>query len=191
MRFSFRTAIGVAWVICGIHPLAAESNMLKPELRMHRPNDMAEKKFDTKSFQTPGKYGQLNEFKVGSPMEMKSYKPPAQNKNFDRVFSTPEKAVFTGQAYLPSAAATEAFAGKGASGFDAQYPVSAAEGLSTGANPMGGQTYSASQKRYRGPELERKTTEIELINQTLRNKESLKGGVLSMEEVREILNRRE
>jgi hypothetical protein len=191
MRLNHWIAPMVACAVCGVAPLAAESNMLKPELKMHRPNDMAEKKFDTKSFQTRGKYGQLNEFKVGSHLQMESFKPSAPNKNFDREFSTSENGVFTGQAYLPSGRATEAFTGKAAGGFDGRYPVSAAQGLAAAAPPMGEQTYSESQKRYRGPELERKTTEVELINQTLRNKETLKGGVLSMEEVREILNKRE
>ena len=179
----------VACAICGVAPLAAESNMLKPELKMHRPNDMAEKRFDTKSFQTRGTYGELKEFKVAPQMNLKSFKTPEANKAFDRSFDTAGNKVFTGQAYLPSGVALADFTGSRASGFDAQYPVTTAQGLSMEANPMGGQTYSASQKRYRGPELERKTTEIELINRNLRNKESLKGETLSMEEVRDILNR--
>lgn len=191
MRLSFRTAVWVACAICGTHPLAAESNMLKPELKMHRPNDMAEKRFDTKSFQTRGYYGELKEFKAAPQMDLKTFKAPGANKAFDRTFDTSGNKVFTGQAYLPSGVALADFTGSKASGFDASYPVSTAQGLSTEANPMGGQTYSDSQKRYRGPELERRTTEIELINRTLRNKESLKGETLSMEEVREILNRRE
>jgi hypothetical protein len=57
------------------------------------------------------------------------------------------------------------------------------------ANPMGERRFAEADRRYEGPELKRRTTEIEIINQALKTKEEAEGRVLSMEEVRAVLNR--
>lgn len=192
MRYRIVATLGTVLFCAGTATLsAALKDMLKPELRMEKPNEMREKTFDTKLFQTKGAYNGMKQFKVSPMKDLPGYKSTPANSAFEKQFAVPEKYVFTGREYLPVGGPVSDMAGKQAPGFDGRYKTEAAPGLSAESDAMAKQTYVDSGKQYRGPELDRKTTEIELINQTLRNKESLKGEVLSMQEVREILNKRE
>ena len=178
--------------LCGTQSLPAElKQMLQFEDKMNKPYNMSEKLFDTGEFKGTKKYEGLKEFKT-APINgsQPAYPMPAANNAFDRSAKLPVGGgqVFTGKSYL---ATDKAFPTGPAAGFTGEYPTQTSGEFSTANNPMGDKTYADGDKRYQGSELQRKTAEIDIINKTLHNKESLKGGVLSMSEVREILNKRE
>lgn len=177
---------------CGTSSLpAALKQMLEFEEKMNKPYNMSDKLFDTGEFKGTKKYEGLKEFKT-SPINDSQpvYPMPAANKSFDRSVKMPGGGgqVFTGKSYLST---DKAFPTGPAAGFSGDYQTKTSGEFTTALAPGYDKAYAGGDRRYEGPELRRRTVEIDIINQTLRNKESLKGGVLSMEEVKEILNKRE
>ncbi|MDX6765783.1 MAG: hypothetical protein SFU85_03230 [Candidatus Methylacidiphilales bacterium] len=183
-----------AWIVAAlsvIWPLSAPAalkDILQFEDKMEKSYDMSGKIYDTQSLQRVKNYDGLKEFRTTPRNDMPTFGLPAENKGFNKSFRVSESRVFNGRSYLD---ASQSYRTGPATGFSGNYSTRNAAGFDTGANPMGDKTYKPARERYEGPELTRKTTEIEIINQTLQNKKDLKGGVLSMSEVREILNKRE
>jgi|GEM_PF-2820261 len=185
-------SILVVLVLCGTQSLpAALKDMLQFEDKMNKPYNMSDKLFDTNEFKGTKKYEGLKEFKT-TPLNSSqpAYPMPAANKSFDRSAKIPAGGgqVFTGKSFL---AADKVYPTGPAGGFSGNYQTRTSAEFSTATIPMGEKTYAGADKRYQGSEMQRKTTEVDIINKTLHNKESLKGGTLSMDEVREILNKTE
>lgn len=188
----FPFSILVVLVFCGTQSLpGALKDMLHFEDKMNKPYNMSEKLFDTGEFKGTKKYEGLKEFKA-PPINgsQPAYPMPAANKSFDRSVKMPGGGgqVFTGKSYLST---DKVFSTGPAAGFSGNYPTKTSTEFTTATAPGYDKSYAGGDKRYEGPELQRRTAEIDIINQTLRNKESLKGGTLSMEEVKELLNKRE
>jgi len=185
-------SILVVLAFCGTHSLpAALKQMLQFEEKMNKPYNMSEKLFDTGEFKGTKKYDGLKEFKT-SPINGSQpvFPMPAANKSFDRSAKMPGGGgqVFTGKSYLST---DKVFATGPAGGFSGDYPTKTSGEFTTALAPGYDKSFASGDKRYEGPEMRRRTAEIDIINKTLQNKESLKGGTLSMEEVKELLNKRE
>jgi len=150
-------------------------------------NSMADLKFNTREFQAR-EYNGLREFKTGAFNANKEFRT---NRTFDpggRSLGRPVAEVFTGTSTFNGEArmfsGTSAFSGKKAE-------VGGSEPFGRELNPMGERAFAGADKRYDGPELKRRTREIDIINDALKAKEGAEGRVLSMDEVREILNKSE
>lgn len=185
-------SILVVLVFCGTQSLpGALKDMLHFEDKMNKPYNMSEKLFDTGELKATKKYEGLKEFKT-PPINgsQPAYPMPPANKSFDRSVKMPGGGgqVFTGKSYLGT---DKVFSTGPAPGFSGNYPTKTSGEFTTATAPGYDKTFAGGDKRYDGPELRRRSAEIDIINQTLRNKESLKGGTLSMEEVKELLNKRE
>lgn len=164
---------------------AALEDMLRIE--QSKTNDMASRVFDTRQFNTKT----LNEFRSipvqelpASPVFRTGQRPDWLSKKVPL-----QKAeVFTGRFTVKPLEGP--FSGTSSlSGRRAELPDR--PGFDTSINALGNRTFVDAGRRYQGPELERKTVEIEVINQILRNKEGVEGRTLRMDEVRAILNARE
>jgi hypothetical protein len=175
----------IGLIMWGLAPLASASldDILK--IDETKANTMADLKFDTKAFQARDFQG-LREFKTERINPNQEFRT---NRTFDpggRAIGTPAAEVFTGTSTLRGDATM--FSRSSSLG-EKRAELPGRTPFSRESNPMGERRFAAAERRYEGPELTRRTTEIEIINQALKAKEGAEGRVLSMDEVRAVLNR--
>jgi hypothetical protein len=155
------------------------------EIDKTKANTMADLKFDTKGFAARDFQG-LKEFRTDQINPGKEFKTDRRYNPGGREFPTTQAEIFTGESVLKGETSmfsrTSSLQGRKPELND-RTPFTQAD------NPMGDKRFNAADRRYEGPELKRRTREIDIINSTLRAKEGAEGRVLSMDEVRDILNK--
>jgi hypothetical protein len=188
-EWRFLRHVGVMrWIVLilwGLAPLASASLQDILKIDESKANNMADLKFDTKKFQAREFEG-VREFKTERLNPNKEFRT---NRMFDpggRAIGTPVAEVFTGTSRLRGDATM--FSRSSSLG-EKRVELPGRAPFTREANPMGERRFAEADRRYEGPELKRRTTEIEIINQALKTKEEAEGRVLSMEEVRAVLNR--
>lgn len=169
----------VAWGQAGLKDIL--------EVDQNKTNDMAERLFDTKTFQTRT-FDANKEFRSGRFDANRQFQTGQRFDPGGRAIPVEAAEIFTGSARLSGVAR----------GFERRSPLEGREAETRGrlpvaaeANPLGERNYRDSTLKYEGRELSRRTRELEVMERALRDRESKEGRVLSMSEVKEILNKYE
>lgn len=183
MKLVCLVVLAIAWLGGAGRAVGGLKDIL--EVQQDKTNDMAERLFNTKTIETR-QFDANREFKVRQFEVPSKFQADRRFHPGGREITVREAEIFTGKARVRVAA--DGFERR--SNWDGRkVEVPGRAPMEVTLNPAGERTYREAGLRYDGPELRRRTTELERMEQALRERESKEGRVLSMDEVKEILNK--